>query len=64
MTLAQAEAMLEDGSLGEGGMRPKVEAAVGFVRARGATARAIIAHLADGSAALRGETGTTIQREP
>jgi carbamate kinase len=63
MTLAQAEAMLEDGSLGEGGMRPKVEAAVGFVRARGATARAIIAHLADGSAALRGETGTTIQRE-
>ncbi|HSM18372.1 MAG TPA: carbamate kinase [Gemmatimonadales bacterium] len=63
MSLAEAEAMLEDGSLGEGGMRPKVEAAVGFVRARGVGARAIIAHLAHGSEALRGETGTIIQRE-
>lgn len=63
MSLAEAEAMLEDGSLGEGGMRPKVEAAVGFVRARGVGARAIIAHLAHGSEAMRGETGTIIQRE-
>jgi len=63
MSLAEAEAMLEAGSLGEGGMRPKVEAAVGFVRARGVGARAIIAHLAQGSEALRGETGTIIQRE-
>ncbi len=63
LSLAEAEALLAGGSLGEGGMRPKVEAAVGFVRARGVGARAIIAHLAHGSDALRGETGTTIQRE-
>jgi carbamate kinase len=42
-------------------MRPKLEAAAGFVRAGGA--RAIIAHLGSGAAALRGETGTTIVRD-
>jgi carbamate kinase len=39
-------------------MRPKVEAAVAFVRGGGQ--RAYIAHLEHGLEALRGETGTTI----
>jgi len=39
-------------------MRPKVEAAVSFVEAGGA--RAAIAALRDGPAAMRGEAGTTI----
>jgi carbamate kinase len=46
--------------LGTGSMRPKVEAGVRFVRGGGE--RAVIAHLAEGSSALRGETGTTITR--
>jgi carbamate kinase len=60
MSVEQAEAMISSGSLDEGGMRPKVEAAAGFVRDGGE--RAIIARLSDGPAALRGETGTTIVR--
>lgn len=60
MTVSEAEAMAAAGALDEGGMRPKVEAAAGFVRSGGE--RAIIARLADGPAALRGETGTTIMR--
>jgi carbamate kinase len=40
-------------------MRPKVEAAAGFARAGG---RAVIAQLAEGPAALRGQAGTTIVR--
>ncbi|MGH7526271.1 MAG: hypothetical protein ACREMX_06170 [Gemmatimonadales bacterium] len=62
MTVAEAEAMIAGGSLDAGGMKPKVEAAAGFVRAGGQ--RAIIARLSDGPAALRGETGTTITRGP
>ena len=62
LTVTQAEALIAAGELDEGGMRPKVEAATDFARAgRG---RAIIARLSDGPAALRGETGTTITREP
>ena len=61
LTLEQAEALLAEGGLGAGSMRPKVEAAVGFVSGGGW--RAVIAHLGDGAAALRGETGTTIRRE-
>jgi carbamate kinase len=61
MTLAQADALVAGGSLDAGGMRPKIEAAAGFVRQRGG--RAIIARLSDGPAALRGQTGTTITRE-
>lgn len=61
MSVAEAEAMMAAGSLDEGGMKPKVEAAAGFVRDGGQ--RAIIARLPDGPAALRGETGTTITRE-
>jgi len=62
MTVAQAEALIAVGGLDEGGMRPKVEAAAEFARA--GSGRAIIARLSDGPAALRGETGTTITREP
>ena len=61
LSLVEAEAMLAGGELAKGSMRPKVEAAAAFVRAGGA--RAVIARLADGPAALRGETGTTIVRE-
>lgn len=60
MTVEQAESMIAGGSLDAGGMKPKIEAAAGFVRRGGA--RAIIARLSDGPAALRGETGTTITR--
>lgn len=59
LTLAAAEDLMRGEGLGKGSMRPKVEAAVNFVRAGGT--RAVIAHLGDGPAALRGETGTTIQ---
>ncbi len=62
LTVTQAEALMATGDLDEGGMKPKVEAAAEFARAGGG--RAIIARLSDGPAALRGETGTTIMREP
>jgi carbamate kinase len=62
MTVKQADALLAAGGLDEGGMKPKVEAASDFARAGGG--RAIIARLSGGPAALRGETGTTITREP
>jgi len=58
LTLAGAVALLDGPELGVGSMRPKVEAAVAFVRDGGR--QAIIAELARGLAALRGETGTTI----
>lgn len=62
LTVAAAEAMLAEGAFDAGGMRPKMEAAAGFAEAgRG---RAVIAGLGAGRAALRGETGTTIAREP
>lgn len=61
MTVSQADAMIAAGAFDTGGMRPKVEAAAGF--ARSGDGRAIIAHLASGPAALRGETGTTIVRQ-
>jgi carbamate kinase len=62
MRLAEADALVAGDTLDAGGMRPKVEAAAAFVRSGGA--RSIIARLSDGPAALRGETGTTITREP
>ncbi len=62
MTVEQAEQMIAAGSLDAGGMKPKIEAAAGFVRRGGA--RAIIARLSEGPAALRGKTGTTIARSP
>lgn len=60
MSVEQAEQMIAGGSLDAGGMKPKIEAAAGFVRRSGG--RAIIARLSGGPAALRGETGTTITR--
>jgi carbamate kinase len=61
MSVAEARALVESGQLGAGSMQPKVEAALSFVeRSRG---RATIARLADGPAAMRGETGTTIVAE-
>jgi len=62
MDVARAERLIAEGGLDEGGMKPKVEAAAEFAQATGG--RAIIARLSDGPAALRGETGTTIAREP
>ncbi len=61
MTVARAESLIAAGAFDAGGMRPKVEAAADFASAAGG--RAIIAHLAAGAAALRGETGTTIVRD-
>jgi carbamate kinase len=61
MSVAQAEALIAAGGLDAGGMKPKMEAALQFVRGEGG--RTIIARLSDGPAALRGETGTTIVRE-
>jgi carbamate kinase len=62
LSLAAAEELVAGGTLDAGGMRPKLEAAAAFVREGGA--RAVIAQLSDGPAALRGDTGTTITREP
>jgi carbamate kinase len=62
MTVAEAEALIARGELDEGGMKPKVQAAASFAATSGG--RAVIARLGDGPAALRGETGTTITREP
>lgn len=61
MSVARADALIAAGELDEGGMKPKIEAAADFVRAGGA--RAVIARMGAGPAALRGETGTTITRE-
>jgi carbamate kinase len=62
LSVSQADALIAAGGLDEGGMRPKVEAAADF--ARSGRGRGIIARLSDGPAALRGDTGTTITREP
>jgi carbamate kinase len=61
MTVAEAERLVASGRLGEGSMRPKVDAAISFLRSGGR--RAVIAELGSGPAALRGETGTTIVAE-
>jgi carbamate kinase len=58
LTLAEADALLASGELGEGSMAPKVEAAADFVR-RGGT-RAIIARLDQGREAVAGQAGTEI----
>lgn len=58
LSLEEANLLLQSGELAEGSMRPKVEAAVSFLRFGGR--RAVIAKLAQGELALRGEVGTTI----
>jgi carbamate kinase len=57
MTVREATAMLRKGEFGAGSMGPKVEAAATFARTGG---RAVIAELADATAALAGEAGTQI----
>jgi carbamate kinase len=61
LTVRQAARLAASGQLGSGNMLPKVEAAIGFVRGR--RARAVIAELGAGAAAMRGEAGTTIVDE-
>ncbi len=61
LTVPEARALVAEGQLSAGGMRPKVEAAISFVEGGGA--RATIAALQEGPAAMRGETGTTIVAE-
>lgn len=61
LSLTEAERLLAGSELGTGNMRPKVEAAAEFVRSGGA--RATIAALHEGLAALAGDAGTTITKE-
>lgn len=58
LTVSESRGMLETEQLGRGSMAPKLEAATAFVAAGGR--RAVIAHLSEGAAALRGHAGTTI----
>ncbi|MBI1922569.1 MAG: carbamate kinase [Geobacter sp.] len=57
-SIADAEHALARGDLPPGSMRPKVEAAVQFVRSGGS--RAVICHLNDIGSAVKGEAGTEI----
>lgn len=58
LAVGEAEELLRGSDLGAGSMRPKMEAAVRFVRGGGR--RAVIAHLERGLDAMMGRTGTTI----
>lgn len=58
LSLAEAEALLRSDELGSGSMRPKVEAAVRFVRGGGE--RAIITRLDLGREGVAGRAGTEI----
>jgi carbamate kinase len=58
LTLREAERLLAERAAAEGSMRPKLEAALEFVRAGGS--RAVIAELGRGLEALAGRTGTTV----
>jgi carbamate kinase len=59
LTVAEAERLVADADVAEGSMRPKVEAAIDFVRAGGR--RAVIAELDQGLDALAGRAGTAIE---
>jgi carbamate kinase len=59
LTTLEAERLVSGESLGAGSMRPKLEAAVHFLKSGGD--RAIIASLEEGPAALAGNAGTTIE---
>jgi len=61
LTVKEAAILLKKGEFGAGSMGPKVEAAMGFVKAGGT--RAVIADLEDASAALRGVAGTEIVKD-
>jgi carbamate kinase len=59
LSATQARELLDEGAFGDGSMRPKVQAAVNFI-GHGSGRTAVIADLADASAALAGDAGTTI----
>lgn len=59
MTVAEAQAYMQEGQFAPGSMLPKVEAAVAFARSRGGR-RAVIASLDKAALAVKGESGTTI----
>ena len=61
LTPDDADQLLAGTALGMGSIKPKVEAGVNFVR--GGVERAILADLARGLEAIRGETGITITGE-
>ena len=58
LTPQEAKELLAAGEFGAGSMGPKVQAAIGFLDAGGE--RAVIADLEDATAALAGDSGTTI----
>jgi len=58
LSLEKAEKLLDTDQLGRGSMRPKVEAAVAFLKRGGR--RVLIAQLDQGLAALEGKAGTAI----
>lgn len=61
LSLKAAEALFATTQLGQGSMRPKVEAAISFIKGGGK--RVLIAKLDEGLAALNGEAGTEITRK-
>lgn len=58
MTVSEGRRLLKRGEFGAGSMGPKVEAALGFLKAGGS--RVVIADLDQAPEALRGEAGTQI----
>jgi carbamate kinase len=58
ITATEAAGLLEGGEFGAGSMRPKIEAAIGFVASGGG--RTLIGDLDEAPAILRGEAGTAI----
>jgi carbamate kinase len=61
LSLKDAEVLFATTQLGQGSMRPKVEAAISFIKGGGK--RVLIAKLDEGLAALNGEAGTEITRK-
>lgn len=61
ISLEEMRALSNAGEFAAGSMGPKVEAAIGFLDGGGR--RAVIAHLDDAEAAMRGAAGTQIVRE-
>ncbi len=59
MTVSEAERFIGDGEFGEGTMKPKIEAAVEFLRKR-PEARVLITSLSCAQDAIAGRTGTVI----
>lgn len=58
LSVREAEALLASGEVGEGSMKPKIEAAIEFLRGGGE--RAVIARLDHGLEALQGVSGTEV----